>query len=165
MIVTTSVVEPALTDCPSDRPTDTTVPLMGLVSCASARSSWALINDALAESIDAWSLASCWALSEAVDPSAEEEEPWSDGVVEALEVDVGLEAGVEPAEGLAEAVLVLARLVVEAALDVVPGVAPLDVAPAPVELGPSAELAPDDVDVCAPVNSLASVASACATTV
>ena len=81
MIVTTSVVEPALTDCPSDRPTDTTVPLMGLVSCASARSSWALINDALAESIDAWSLASCSGAVRGGRPISEEEEPWSDGVV------------------------------------------------------------------------------------
>jgi hypothetical protein len=62
-----SVVDPALTDWPAERPTDTTVPLIGAVSWAASRFCWASMREALAESMDAWSLASCSALFDAVD--------------------------------------------------------------------------------------------------
>jgi hypothetical protein len=71
----TSVVEPALTDWPTERPTSATVPLIGLVSCASARFCWAVIKEAVAESIDAWSLASCCALFDAVSVPTDPPEP------------------------------------------------------------------------------------------
>lgn len=52
-IVITSDVEPALTDSPTERFTWTTVPLIGLVSWASARFCCAFMSEALSESIDA----------------------------------------------------------------------------------------------------------------
>jgi hypothetical protein len=75
MILMASVAEPAVTDFPTERFTAATVPLIGLVSWASDKFCWALIRDALAESIEAWSLASCCALSEAVDPPLAVVEP------------------------------------------------------------------------------------------
>ena len=54
-----SVLEPALTVSPTLMSTDTTVPLIGLVSVASVRDCCASVRSASAESIEAWSDAIC----------------------------------------------------------------------------------------------------------
>src|ERR1700693_6343540 len=64
MITITEVLEPALTASPTLRPTETTVPLMGLVRFASVRDCCARDRFACAESIAAWSAAICWGVSE-----------------------------------------------------------------------------------------------------
>jgi hypothetical protein len=167
MTVMASVVEPALTDCPVANPTDTTVPLIGVVSWASARLSCALISEALAASIEAWSLAICSALSDAVDPPWGDEEPVPDDFVPELADGVELAAGVELPEGLVEPVPAFAWLVVAPVLEelaVVPGVVPPVVVPPPGEPEPPDGLEPDVVDAPDPPNNLASVASVWATT-
>jgi hypothetical protein len=68
MTVTTSVVDPADTVWPVERPTAATVPAIGLTSWAAVNDCSASINDAFAESIDAWSVANCSGLSEAAVP-------------------------------------------------------------------------------------------------
>ena len=65
MITITEVLEPALTVSPTLMPTETTVPLMGLVRFASVRDCWATVRSACAESIAAWSAAICCGVSEA----------------------------------------------------------------------------------------------------
>src|ERR1700730_17462383 len=64
MITITEVLEPALTVSPTLMPTETTVPLMGLVRFASVRDCWATVRFACAESIGAGSAAICGGVSE-----------------------------------------------------------------------------------------------------
>ncbi len=59
----TSVLESALTVSPTLIPTETTVPLMGLVRFASASDCSATVSSACAVSMAAWSAAICWGVS------------------------------------------------------------------------------------------------------
>ncbi len=68
MIVMISVLEPALTVSPTSMPTETTVPVMGLVSVVSFSDCCASVNWACAVSMSAWSLAICSGVSVSVDP-------------------------------------------------------------------------------------------------
>ena len=61
----TSVLELADTVSPAEMPTETMVPLIGLVSCAAARDCCASMSVACAESMAAWSVAICSGVSEA----------------------------------------------------------------------------------------------------
>ena len=69
MMVMISVLEPALTVSPTLMPTETTVPLIGLVSVASFSDCCALVSWASAVSMAAWSLAICSGESELADPA------------------------------------------------------------------------------------------------
>ena len=69
MMTITLVLESALTVSPTVIPTETTVPLMGLVRFASARDCSSTVSSASAVSMAAWSAAICWGVS------AEAEEP------------------------------------------------------------------------------------------
>ncbi len=90
---------PALTDWPTVNPTEATVPAMGLVNWAEARSCCASISEALAESMAAWSVANCSALLVAVPveplPPALVPLPPLDAVL--VEPDVVVVAPVAPA--------------------------------------------------------------------
>ncbi len=68
MIVMISVLEPALTVSPTAMPTETTVPVMGLVRVVSSSDCCASVNWACAVSMSAWSLAICSGVSVSVDP-------------------------------------------------------------------------------------------------
>jgi hypothetical protein len=50
-MVMASLLDPEVTDCPEDSPTDATVPEMGLVSLASANDCWASTREASSLSI------------------------------------------------------------------------------------------------------------------
>ena len=69
MTVMISVLESALTVSPALMPTETTVPLIGLVSVASLSDCSALVSWASAVSMAAWSLAICSGESEFVTPT------------------------------------------------------------------------------------------------
>jgi hypothetical protein len=126
-----------------------------------------LINEALAESIDAWSLAICSGLSDVVDEPSGDDDPLPEELVPEPALGVEPDVGVELPEELVEPVPVLAWPVVEPAVDepdVVPGVEPLAVDPVPGELEPPDGLEPAAVEALDAFNSLASVASAWETT-
>ena len=63
MMTITSVLELALTVSPTLIPTETIVPLMGLVRLASASDCWATVSSACAVSMAAWSAAICSGVS------------------------------------------------------------------------------------------------------
>ncbi len=69
MMAIVSVLESAVTVSPALMPTETTVPLIGLVSVASFSDCCALVSWASAVSIAAWSLAICSGESELADPA------------------------------------------------------------------------------------------------
>src|SRR5580704_3426596 len=71
-MVIISVLEPALTVSPTVMATDTTVPLIGLVSVASLSDCCASVRFAAAVSIAAWSDAICSGVSVLLDPPL----PW-----------------------------------------------------------------------------------------
>ena len=63
MMVMMSVLESALTVSPTAMPTETTVPVIGLVRVASLSDCWALVRSASAVSMAAWSEAICSGVS------------------------------------------------------------------------------------------------------
>jgi len=117
---------------------------MGLVSWASAKSCCASISEALAESMEAWSLASCPALSEAAEVLPREV------AAPPVEVDPEPALGVDPPVLLASVGAELGWLAVDPEAELLPDPAVVAVDPAPDALEPpegSAEALDEDAEL------------------